>query len=175
MFKYFIGAVLGVIFVGVAELLFVCLGGMPMDTKSEGFLLEEFIAGQALRASMGRHVDDPSPISADEDNLIAGAKIYSTYCSACHGELSRPPPPFALGEYPPPPQLLPPNKGVSDDGPGETFWKVKNGIRLTGMPGFRDSLTENEMWQVSLFLSKSSQLSAAVVDSLNAAKATEVK
>jgi len=43
---------------------------------------------------------------------------------------------------------------------------VKNGIRLTGMPGFSDSLTETQMWQVSVFLSKSDQLPPAVLDSL---------
>ncbi len=42
--------------------------------------------------------------------------------------------------------------GVSDDPPGETYWKVANGIRLTGMPAFNKTLSENEMWQVSLLL-----------------------
>ena len=27
--------------------------------------------------------------------------------------------------------------GVSDDPPGETYWKVFNGIRLTGMPSYK--------------------------------------
>ena len=44
--------------------------------------------------------------------------------------------------------------GVSDDPVGETYWKVKNGIRLTGMPSFEKALTEDQMWQVSLLLSK---------------------
>ena len=42
--------------------------------------------------------------------------------------------------------------GVSDDPPGETYWKVTNGIRLTGMPAFNDTLTETQIWQVSLLL-----------------------
>jgi len=46
--------------------------------------------------------------------------------------------------YPPPPQLLSPEQGVTDDPVGVTysFWKVKNGIRLTEMPAFNGSLTE---------------------------------
>ncbi|MHB8392814.1 MAG: c-type cytochrome, partial [Acidobacteriaceae bacterium] len=43
--------------------------------------------------------------------------------------------------------------GVSDDPVGETYWKVKNGIRLTGMPAFQSLLTETQMWQVSMLLS----------------------
>ena len=42
--------------------------------------------------------------------------------------------------------------GVSDDPPGETYWKVANGIRLTGMPAFKNVLTDTQMWQVSLLL-----------------------
>ena len=33
--------------------------------------------------------------------------------------------------------------GVSDDPPGETYWKVANGIRLTGMPAYKELLTRH--------------------------------
>ena len=42
--------------------------------------------------------------------------------------------------------------GVSDDPPGETYWKVSNGIRLSGMPSFQNTLSDTQMWQVSLLL-----------------------
>ena len=42
--------------------------------------------------------------------------------------------------------------GVSDDPAGATYWKVSNGIRLTGMPSFQHVLTPTEMWQVSVLL-----------------------
>jgi len=42
--------------------------------------------------------------------------------------------------------------GVSDDPPGETYWKVANGIRLTGMPSYKPQLSDTEMWQVSQLL-----------------------
>jgi thiosulfate dehydrogenase len=41
---------------------------------------------------------------------------------------------------------------VSDDPPGETFWKVDNGIRLSGMPSFHKVLNPTQEWQVSLLL-----------------------
>jgi mono/diheme cytochrome c family protein len=41
---------------------------------------------------------------------------------------------------------------VSDDPPGKTYWTVFNGIRLTGMPQFKATLTETEIWQVTLLL-----------------------
>jgi len=53
--------------------------------------------------------------------------------------------------FPKPPRLLK-GTGVTDDEPGETYWKVANGIRLTGMPSFKESLSDTQMWQVSLLL-----------------------
>jgi mono/diheme cytochrome c family protein len=47
--------------------------------------------------------------------------------------------------------------GVSDDPVGETYWKIKNGIRLSGMPSYGHALTETQLWQVSLLLSKADQ------------------
>jgi mono/diheme cytochrome c family protein len=47
--------------------------------------------------------------------------------------------------------------GVSDDPPGETYWKVANGIRLTGMPSFKDTLTDTQMWQVSLLVANANR------------------
>ena len=51
---------------------------------------------------------------------------------------------------------------LTDDEPGETYWKVANGIRLTGMPGYRGSLSEDQLWQVSLLLAHANQLPVAV-------------
>jgi mono/diheme cytochrome c family protein len=60
-----------------------------------------------------------------------------------------------------PPELLV-GKGVTDDSPGETYWKVANGIRLTGMPGFSQSLSETQMWQISLLLANADKLPHSV-------------
>jgi len=51
---------------------------------------------------------------------------------------------------------------VTDDPPGETFWKVANGIRLTGMPSFNQSLSETQMWQISLMLANADKLPNSV-------------
>jgi len=41
---------------------------------------------------------------------------------------------------------------------GATYWKVSNGIRLTGMPGFNDILTATQMWQISEMLAHADKL-----------------
>ena len=63
--------------------------------------------------------------------------------------------------FPSAPQLWVSHKagvvGVSDDPVGETYWRVKNGIRLTGMPSYQKVLSVEQMWQVSLLLSKANE------------------
>ena len=73
--------------------------------------------------------------------------------------------------YPDAPQLWQPHGagvvGVSDDPPGETYWKVKNGIRLTGMPSFDKVLNDTQMWQVTLLLANADKpLPADVLDTM---------
>jgi mono/diheme cytochrome c family protein len=54
--------------------------------------------------------------------------------------------------------LLFKGKGVTDDPAGETHWTVSNGIRLTGMPGFKNTLTDTQLWQVAQLLAHADQL-----------------
>jgi thiosulfate dehydrogenase len=66
----------------------------------------------------------------------------------------------------PKPPLLMRGTGVTDDPPGETYWKVSGGIRMTGMPGFDKTLSTTQMWQVSLLLANADKLPQAVKDVL---------
>jgi mono/diheme cytochrome c family protein len=83
----------------------------------------------------------------------------------CHGLPAGKQTAIAEGEFPKPPHLFR-GKGVTDDTAGETYWKVANGIRLTGMPGFEKSLSTDEMWQVSLLLANADKLPASVAAAL---------
>ena len=161
MRKFLVGFLLGIVLCLAGAYIFLTGGGMPVATKGGPLPLERLIAGTALRRAIGTQAGIPSPVAADEVNLVAGAHLYREQCAVCHGELGAPPSAIAKGMFPRPPQLLPPRKGVTDDPVGETFWKVKNGIRLTGMPGYGDSLSETEMWQVSQLLVHAHELPAA--------------
>jgi thiosulfate dehydrogenase len=147
------GLLIGICLPLVAGYLFVILGGMPVATKGDPLPFEQFLAQKGLNAAIGKEGERPSPLSADEANLLAGARVYQqAQCWLCHGHAGQPESAIAKGMYPPPPQLFSPEQGVTDDPVGVTYWEVKNGIRLTGMPAFNGSLTDSEMWQVSLLL-----------------------
>lgn len=163
MKKLFLGLVVGFCMVPLTAFIFVKSGGMPVATKGKPLPFERFLAQVALDAAVNREADRSSPIEATEANLAAGAKIYKTQCMVCHGSTNREPTAIALGMYPKPPPLVRlDKKGVTDDSAGEIYWKAKNGIRLTGMPGFGESLSETELWQVCLLLQHAHELPSSV-------------
>jgi hypothetical protein len=81
--------------------------------------------------------------------------------------------------YPAIPQLWVKHKnnvvGVSDDDPGETYWKVANGIRLTGMPAFSHILSQTEMWQVTLLLKRADSIPPSVEAILSEASSSNTQ
>jgi thiosulfate dehydrogenase len=160
MKKILLGFVLGLAVVVCGALLYFGLGLAPVATSAPPMPMERLLAGMALHARISKEMPTQPPIPADEANLLAGVRIYREQCSVCHGLNAQPETAIAKGMFPHPPQLFT-GHGVTDDPPGETYWKAANGIRLTGMPGYKASLSETQLWQVSLMLANADKLSPA--------------
>jgi mono/diheme cytochrome c family protein len=158
---FVIGVVVGMLLVAAIVYLYFATGMAPAATSAPPMPFEKKFARMALHARLQKEMPSQVPIPPDETNLMAGAHIYLQHCAVCHGIPGKEQTAIAKGEFPHPPHLFR-GKGVTDDEPGETYWKVANGIRLTGMPGFKRELSETEMWQVSLLLANADKLSDAV-------------
>lgn len=164
---FLLGFAAGVLLPFEAGYVFVVSGRMPVATAEPPLPLEKYLARKALHAAMDPAIADPSRVENNEHNRLAGARVYHAQCAVCHSAFGQTETAISRGMFPHPPQLLPPEKGVVGDLVGETNWKVKNGIRLTGMPGFGATLSETEMWQVSLLLLHAKQLPESVREFLH--------
>jgi thiosulfate dehydrogenase len=158
--------VLGVV-VGVAGLfgggyLFVRGGGVPMGTAARPLPLEATVARMALRASYGSARTLKNPLPVDETNMLEGAMTYADHCVVCHGAPDKPRTSISKGMFPNPPGLFEPKEMVTDDPDGTIFWKVTNGIRLSGMPAFEKTLSERQRWQVTMLCKHADHLSPQV-------------
>src|SRR5712671_218462 len=158
--KFIIGVLLGVLLVPFGVYLYVAGGSAPVATTDSDFPFEAFFAHKALNARIKKDMPKNVPIQLSEANYVAGAELYKQHCAVCHGLPLTPKTAIALGMYPRPPLLFE-GKGVTDDTPGETYWKIFNGIRLTGMPGFSKSLNQTQMWQIALLLANADKLPPA--------------
>jgi thiosulfate dehydrogenase len=152
---FVLGLILGVLLVPVGVMLYFHLGRPPVAVADPAFPMEEQIVHVPLHARIDKEAPKSAPIEPSPVNLQAGALIYRQQCAACHGMYPAASS-FAGSMYPEAPQLWKPEGngvvGVSDDPPGETFWKIDNGIRLSGMPSYRKILNPTQEWQVALLL-----------------------
>jgi thiosulfate dehydrogenase len=144
-------------FLAASGYLYLRYGHPPVATADTPFPFEEQIVQIPLDARIDRQLS-PTPFQPSAGDLIAGAHLYTDHCAMCHGTPTHDAA-IAQGMFPPPPALWKKKDthgtiGVSDNKPGAIYWKVANGIRLTGMPAFEHILNQTEMWQVSLLLKR---------------------
>lgn len=157
-----VGALATVLVAILAAYLAVVSGVIPANADGPPLPLEEWAASTSLDATLDRFAPKvPNPVALTDANLIAGIDLYAAHCAICHGTAkgAASASPIAKGEYPPPPQLA--ADGVEDDPEGYSFWKIKHGIRLTGMPGWKASLTDQQIWTLALFLKHMDKLPAS--------------
>ncbi len=174
MGRVLLGVLLGIALVPIALLGWLRFGDVPVAVADPPLPQERLLTEMPLHARIDRELVKTPPIQADEANLVAGAEIYRDNCAVCHGSHGKPSR-FGAHMFPDAPPLWESHHGnatvgVSDDPPGETYWKVANGIRLTGMPAYKGVLTETKMWQVSLLLAHADKpLPPAAVEILRGA------
>ena len=168
--KFMLGLIAGFVLVPLVFVLYLVSGFAPTAATDKPFPGETWLANAALNKRMQREAPTRDISTLTTPDLIAGADIYKKDCAFCHGLPDQPPPVVANGMFPPAPQEMrvPPGRGPGQGsanggpprpaGPGQglvagrgasgDFWRVKNGVRLTGMPSFQSSLTDDQIWQV---------------------------
>ena len=161
MKPFIVGVIIGWIVLPVIGLLYLRFGYVPVAVNGPVIPFEELLAGTAVQARIAREAPTKAALPPSPENLVAGAKIYREQCVECHGLPGATASPASKGMYPPPPQFFE-RKVMGNDPVGQNYWIVANGIRLTGMPGYRQSLNDAQLWQVSQFLSNRGTLPAGV-------------
>lgn len=169
---FLLGAVISLAGLCLSVFLYLKYGHPPVATADPSFPMEARIVHVPLGARIARELKQP-PFEADEHGLEAGAQVYVKQCASCHGTPGHDVA-FARWMFPSAPQLWKQHRkgvvGVSDDEVGETYWKVENGIRLSGMPAYQKILSGTEMWQVAWLLKNADKpLSSQVQTTLDTA------
>lgn len=172
MARFLFGILIGVALVPAALWAWLHYGAVPVAVADPPLFQERLLTHIPLNIRIRKEAPPIAPFQPDAQTFIAGAQIYREQCAACHG-LHGKPSSFGAQMYPVAPPLWEKHHngqvvGVSDDPPGETYWKVANGIRLTGMPSYRKILTDTQIWQVSLLLANADKpLPPGAIDILN--------
>ncbi len=168
MKKFVFGFVAALIVLPVGGIAYFALGFSPIRADAKPSALETALLRSAVRASVRRSAAGvPSPPAANDDDVVAGGKLYVLGCQGCHGELGG-----AYQEdtdlYPAPPQL--PHAGTQYSEP-ELYWIVKHGVRMTGMSAYGPFYSEKELWSLAAFLHRIDKLPPGMIEKIRAKKA----
>jgi thiosulfate dehydrogenase len=169
MKSFVIGLIVGLLILPLVFAAYALSGRMPAAASDSPMPFEAVLAGAGLYARIHREAPTRDVSGFATGELVSGADVYQKNCAMCHGLPGQAVPPVALGEFPRPPQLFTEDGRVSDDPAGVTYWKVKNGIRLTGMPGFQKSLSDEQMWQVTALVARADKLPPEALEALKPA------
>jgi thiosulfate dehydrogenase len=166
--KFAFGFVAALIVLPIAGLAYFALGLSQIRADAKPSALETTVLRAAVRASIRRSAAGvPSPPAANDDDIVAGGKLYVLGCQGCHGDLGGP---FQedLDLYPAPPEL--PHMGTQYSEP-ELYWIVKHGIRMTGMSAYGPFYSERELWSLAAFLRRIDKLPPEMIEKVRQRKA----
>ncbi|MGH9598516.1 MAG: c-type cytochrome [Terracidiphilus sp.] len=151
MLKFVAGFIVAIIVLIACVFCYVRFGFVNPRADTPVSWLETSIGMPALDASVARHAPDAkNPVPADDADLAAGMKVYQSNCSSCHGDPVHPVAIFANALKPRPPQFV---RDVPSMPENQDFYIIEHGIRLSGMPAWKEPLSGQQVWQVTTFLS----------------------
>jgi mono/diheme cytochrome c family protein len=146
-----IGAVIALaVIVPLGVFAFVKSGIYNVGASSPHTEFTEWLTHETMIHSVRSHAGGiVAPASASAAQVRRGFCEYETHCVACHGASAVGRQHWVSGLEPAPPYLLDAPQRFR---PRELFWIAKNGIKMTGMPSWRDSMSDAQIWDVVAFL-----------------------
>jgi mono/diheme cytochrome c family protein len=142
----------------VGAVAFVSTGAYNVAATEPHGRFTHWLLHTAMERSVRRRADEvPAPRQVDSAMLLHGLEEYHAMCVACHGAPGIERGELGKGLNPEPPDLAEESAEWTDR---ELFWIVKHGIKLTGMPAFGVTHSDQELWGIVAFLRRLQYMSA---------------
>jgi mono/diheme cytochrome c family protein len=100
-----------------------------------------------------------NPLPDSDEVVQQGRQIYADSCALCHAADGHGRTDLGQNMYPPAMDMTSPHVQHWTD--AELFWIIQNGVRLTGMPAWKASISEDNTWKLARFIHHLPQLNAA--------------
>jgi mono/diheme cytochrome c family protein len=151
--KNLLRGILVIVIIAIVMVLFIYSGIYNISTTDPHYKFTRWIISKMTDNSIKHHAGEiTEPPNLTDSSLIkTGFMHYREMCSGCHGAPGIARNEVAEGLYPKPPKLL---KSAKEWKPAELFWIIKNGIKMTGMPGFGISHPDDKIWAIVGFMGK---------------------
>jgi mono/diheme cytochrome c family protein len=161
-----LSVVAGILVALLVPMLILATGAINVGADVKPGLAERTLAPWARDRSVeNRAPKEKNPYAGDPAAIAAGLDHYRMNCVMCHGAPDVEAADLSKGLNPHAPSL---SKGENDTSDGELFWVIKHGIRMTPMPAFGPTQTDEEIWKIVAFIRHLPNLTAKERDSLRA-------
>lgn len=97
-----------------------------------------------------------APSLEDEQMIMEGFRHYREMCVGCHLAPGIDSSEIRTGLMPTPPRL---QEAAEEWQPAELFWVIKNGVKMTGMPAWGPTHSDEKIWAIVAFLEKLADMS----------------
>jgi mono/diheme cytochrome c family protein len=156
--------VAGILVTVLVPILVLATGMVNMGADVKPGLIERTLAPWGRDRSVGKHAPtEKNPYTGDPAAIATGFDHYRENCVMCHGAPGVAGAELSKGLNPPAPAL---GNGENDTPDGELFWVIKHGIRMTSMPAFGPTHTDEEIWKIVAFIRHLPDLTTQEQDSL---------
>ena len=143
----------------IAVLGFAYSGIYDVSAGSSHSGVVNWLLSTTSHASIERRAKDIEvPDLSDDAMARAGVNDFNDMCAGCHGAPGRDPEAMGQGLNPLPPDLA---ESAAEMSPAELFWVTKNGIKMTGMPGWGATHDDDTIWPVVAFMTRLPELDAS--------------
>ena len=153
--KYFIGAISVIVLLIIGYFIFIYSGMYNISAMDHHNKMTLWMMNTVRENSIKHNADDKikMPVLSDDSLVKMGFVHYREMCVSCHGAPGIKQSEFAEGLYTNPPML---SKVANDWTPQQLFWITKNGLKMTGMPAFGPTHTDDMIWAIIAFTKKTS-------------------
>ena len=154
--RLFLGIGIGAVLTAAAVPAYFYFGNPPVAVSDKPGLWEHLSQRTAVDRRI-QHEAKTAPFTASEDVFEAAARTYRSQCAQCHGTPAQD---AAVGAamVPRAQQFFTRDrKATAAKSAGELYWPTAFGIRRSGMPAYRKSLTNTQLWQLAILLHSADQ------------------
>ena len=144
----------------VGGILFVLSGSYDVSATNKHWDITTKFLDFARDRSVHAASENISPPNLTNLEMISnGAKNYDSMCVQCHLAPGAPQTELHQALYPKPP-VFHTKYDEHKHSPAETFWVIKNGFKMTGMPAWGEFHTDQQLWEMTAFIQEMDGMTA---------------
>ncbi len=154
--KILLAVILSILGLIILSIIFIYSGVYNVSAMNQDKGIIKWVLETTSDNSVEHHASDLKVPNLDDPAKIEmGLSHYKEMCESCHQGPGTGESELAKGLNPPAPNLA---KGTDLD-PKEIFWIVKNGIKMTGMPAWGKTHSDDKIWAIVAAVKKLNSIS----------------